>query len=101
MNNYNNYNYNYCYRQSFTRLCRLGLLLFSLAVRLNASGQFYDDFSSGTDAGWTHLEPLSSFGAPGMFTFPNGGYRLQASASPNPSTLGPARAGSLRLDVNL
>ena len=58
-----------------------------------------DSFGSGTDAGWTHLEPLSSFGAQGTYGFPNGGYRIQASASPDPAHLGPARAGSFRYDT--
>ena len=58
-----------------------------------------DDFSTGTDAGWTHLEPLASSGAPGTFTFPNGAYRIQASGSPDPTHLGPGRAGSFRYDT--
>ncbi len=65
-----------------------------------ATTSFFDNFDSGTDSGWTHLEPLAQFGAPGAFSFPNGGYRIQASASPDPTNLGSGRAGSLRTDLN-
>lgn len=65
-----------------------------------AKADFNDDFSTGTDNGWTHLEPLASSGVPGTFTFPNGGYRIQSAQSPDPTTLGPARVGSLRSDLN-
>ena len=60
-----------------------------------------DTFDSRNDAAWTHLEPLASSGAPGTFSFPNGAYRIQASKSPDPTTLGPARAGSLRYDTHV
>jgi len=65
-----------------------------------ATSSFFDNFDSGTDSGWTHLDPLAPFGAPATFSFPNGGYRVQASASPDAANLGPGRAGSLRTDVN-
>jgi len=66
--------------------------------------QSADNFNDGNDNGWTRYEPLAPHGAPGTFTFPIGpdplgaGYRIQAPASPDPATLGPARAGSFRLD---
>jgi PEP-CTERM motif len=66
-----------------------------------AAESIFDDFNDGNDVGWTRIEPLAPFGAPGTFSFPNGGYRLQAAASPNPAALGRARVYSLRLDLNL
>ncbi len=78
-------------------LCLL-LILPAFELLSKAASQFDDDFHTGTDTGWTHLEPLAPFGAAGNFTFPNGGYRIQAATSPNPGSLGSARAGSLRLD---
>lgn len=59
-----------------------------------------DNFNDGDDAGWTRVEPLAPLGAGGTFTFPNGGYRLQAASSPDPATLGSGRVGSLRADAN-
>jgi len=44
---------------------------------------------------------LAQFGAPGIYSFPSGGYRIQATASPDPAALGPGRAGSLRSDLNI
>src|SRR6266849_4214748 len=73
----------------------------ALSLILAARGDVFDNFDSGTDNGWSHLEPLAAFGAPGIFTFPNGGYRIQATTSPDPANLGAGRAGSLRLDQNL
>ena len=59
------------------------------------------NFNNGSDAGWTHYDPMASFGAPGSFTFPNGGYRIVAAPVPPPppvglgsSSLGPSRAAS-------
>ena len=57
-----------------------------------------DDFNDGNDNGWAHYEPLAPFGAPASFSFPGGAYRIQASASPDPSGFGFGRAGSMRLD---
>lgn len=60
-----------------------------------ARAQSYN-FNNGSDAGWTHYDPMASFGAPGSFTFPNGGYRIVAAPvpSPGPGALGPSRAAS-------
>jgi len=66
-----------------------------------ASADIFDGFDAGNDNGWTHYEPLAAFGAPGTYSFPNGSYRIQASASPDPAALGPGRAGSLRADLNI
>jgi len=55
------------------------------------------NFNNGSDAGWTHYDPMASFGAPGSFTFPNGGYRIVASpvpSNPGSTALGPSRAAS-------
>ena len=77
-------------------LCVL-LVWTSVCARAAAAGQF-DDFNSGQDADWTHYEPLAGFGAGGSYSFPNEGYRIVAAISPAPAALGPARAGSLRVD---
>jgi hypothetical protein len=60
------------------------------------SAQVNDDFNDGNDAGWTRYQPLAPFGAPGTFSFPSGGYRIQAASSPDAASLGPGRAGSFR-----
>lgn len=60
-----------------------------------------DDFNDGDDAGWTRYDPIASAvgGIPqNTWSFPDGGYRLQASPTPG-AALGPGRAGSLRQDV--
>lgn len=61
-----------------------------------------DDFNDGDDAGWTRQDsigliiasPFASFG------FPDGGYRISAGNSPDPSLMGPSRAASFRQDVS-
>lgn len=58
-----------------------------------------DDFADGNGTGWTRYDPLGGLGAPATYSFPSGGYRIQAAVSPNPGVLGPGRAGSLREDV--
>src|SRR6266478_2668357 len=63
-----------------------------------AAAAFRDDFNDGDDSGWTRYEPLAAAGAPGIFSFPNGTYRIQASPSPDPASLGPGRAGTFRAD---
>ncbi len=63
------------------------------ASRLSAQS---DDFNDGNDAGWLHYNPLAPFGAVGTYSFPNGGYRINAPASPAPEILGPQRIGSLQ-----
>jgi hypothetical protein len=71
--------------------------LLSLATGPGAQAQT-DDFNDGNDTGWTRYDPLAGFGAPATFSFPGGGYRIQAGVSPNPGLLGPGRAGSVRTD---
>jgi MYXO-CTERM domain-containing protein len=75
-----------------------GLLLFTLAPALQAA-TIFDDFNDGNDTGWTRSSPLSTFGAPGAFTFPGGNsYGIFAPVSPAPGSVGPGRAGSFRND---
>jgi hypothetical protein len=57
-----------------------------------------DNFNDKSDDGWLRYDPLAVFGAPGAFSFPDGGYRLQSTSSPNPDALGPGRVASLRLN---
>jgi len=62
-----------------------------------------DDFNSGTDSpNWFQYDPLAAAGAPvGTWSFPGGNtYRIQSSPSPNPTVLGPGRAGSIRIDMD-
>ena len=72
----------------------------SLVVAVTTLGQS-DDFNDGNDAGWSHYSPLSAFGAGAVYSFPAGGYRIVAPASPAPDLLGPQRAGSLRPEAVL
>jgi hypothetical protein len=73
-------------------------LLFLAAPHLTAQT---DDFDDGNDQGWSRFDPLGGLGAGprAVFSFPDGGYRIQALTSPSPSSAGPARAGSLRGDA--
>lgn len=56
------------------------------------------NFNSGTDTGWTRYSPLAAYGVPGVFSFPNGGYRIQTTVATGNSA-NPGRAGSIRMDV--
>lgn len=80
------------------------VLLLSLSLVLYpsvASGQISDDFNDGDDAGWTRLNPLSSFGVLATYSFPDSvSYRMQATASPNPDALGQSRIGALRTEAS-
>ncbi|HVR37208.1 MAG TPA: hypothetical protein VMS21_15305, partial [Methylomirabilota bacterium] len=68
----------------------LGILLATAGI---ARAQT-DDFDDGNDDGWTRFDPLGGLGLPeATFSFPNGGYRLQAPPPPIPDA-GPARAFS-------
>jgi hypothetical protein len=69
-----------------------------LAAAPVARGQS-DNFNDGNDTGWSRYSPLGVVGAPATFSFPNGGYRIQAPTSPDPGQFGPARAGSFRQDA--
>ncbi len=81
----------------WTGLRRAGLLLSFLGPV--ATGPLLaqtDTFDDGNDNGWSHYEPLSAFGAGGVFQVSGGVYRLSAPGSPAPELLGPQRIGSLR-----
>lgn len=60
-----------------------------------------DDFNDGNDAGWTRYDTIATAVgfAQGTWSFPSGGYRMQAAASPAPGVVGPARIGSVRSEV--
>ncbi len=70
------------------------LVIAGLACSTLARADYSNNFSSGNDSDFNRYEPLAPFGAGGTFTFPVGGYSIQAAASPNPGALGPARVGS-------
>jgi hypothetical protein len=72
--------------------------LLTAAMPFAVRGQS-DDFNDRNDNGWTRYSPFTPFGAPAQFFFTNGGYRIRAALSPNPSQLGPPRAGSFREDI--
>src|SRR5687767_11822062 len=61
-----------------------------------------DNFDDGDDMGWIKYDPLGTvgLGPQATYSFPNGGYRIQASRNTLiPAAAGPARAGSYRPDV--
>jgi len=75
----------------------LALLAASLCVGAlapAARGQC-DNFNDGSDALWTHYDPLGL----ATFSFPNGGYEISTTPSPYPPQYGPSRAASIRQDV--
>ncbi len=82
----------------FRPLRVLARALCPFAVALMAVAQS-DDFNDGNDTGWSHYTPLAAFGAGATYSFPAGGYRIAAPASPAPDLLGPQRAGSLRAEA--
>lgn len=76
------------------------LILVALPAFLHAQT---DDFNDGDDMGWTRYDPIGSHPQlPDIatFSFVNGGYRIQTAPSPSPATVGPGRAGSLRMDAS-
>lgn len=85
---------------SWSHAARTAALVAVLCLSPSAPAQvFTDNFNSGTDTGWTRYQPLAPFGAPGTWSFPSGGYRIQAATSGN--TANPGRAGSVRTDASL
>jgi hypothetical protein len=85
---------------SWTRAVRAAAVAALVCLSPAAPAQvFTDNFNSGTDTGWTHYQPLSTLGAPGTWSFPNGNsYRIQAAHTPALGTVGPGRAASYRAD---
>lgn len=78
------------------------VLIYFVAIAAPAhSSLIFDDFNDGNDSGWTRYNPLVHFGASATFSFPNGAYRIEAPAFPQPNIFGPGRAGSGRLDVDV
>src|SRR5213594_135293 len=83
------------------RAALASLLTFSacLALTPNRAVAQADDFNDGDDTGWTKYDPLGTvgLGPQATYSFPNGGYRIQASRNPViPASAGPARAGAYR-----
>ncbi len=77
-----------------------GLSFVIVSTHLVSAAEIRDTFNSGNDNAWSRYEPLAPSGGNGSFTFPNGGYRIQAGPSPDPGTLGPMRLGSMRPDIS-
>jgi hypothetical protein len=87
-------------RSQFSRICASTVLFCTVGCYWNALAQS-DDFNDGNDTSpvaWMHYDGINTiFGAgpQDTWTFPNGNsYRLQASASSDPGTTGPARVSS-------
>ena len=87
----------------FSRSCVLAAgILMTGGVSVTQAQAFLDDFTDGNDTGWNRYDTIGShpaFPDQGTWTFPNGGYRMQAAASPAPGVVGPARIGSLQPHV--
>lgn len=75
-----------------------GLNFVIVSTHLVSAAEIRDTFTSGNDSAWSRYEPLAPSGGNGSFTFPDGGYRIQAGPSPDPDALGPMRLGSMRPD---
>lgn len=80
--------------KSITLAFSLPLILAGLIVGPSLLAQM-DDFSDGNDTGWTRMNPLAGLGVggTGVWSFPEGGYRIQAGGV-TATTYGPARVGS-------
>lgn len=78
-------------------LVLVGILV---AVPAATAQPFMNDFNDGNDDGWTRYDPLAQVGAPpASYTFPNGGYRIQAGSSPDPNRFNVSRASSYRPEL--
>ncbi|HAB15585.1 MAG TPA: PEP-CTERM sorting domain-containing protein [Verrucomicrobiota bacterium] len=80
---------------------QISSLILGVCAACAVHAEFTDDFNSGNDAGWTHYEPIASFGAPVTYSFPSGGYQISVAGSPLPLVVGPGRGGSFRTDCVL
>lgn len=78
----------------------LSLFVF-LIVPIGSSRGQTDDFDDGDDVGWMRQDSIGMIlSSPfASFTFPAGGCRITAGASPAPALIGPSRAASFRQDV--
>ncbi len=80
--------------RSFSSLAFSPLTLL-LGVTVAQAQTIIDDFNTGSDSAWTHVDPLAN----SSYSFPGGNtYRIQ-TASPSPGTVGAARAGAIREDA--
>ena len=78
------------------------LCLFHAVTPVLRAADITDDFSGGGDNGWTRYDPLLGFGVGGLgsWTVTNETYRIQATGSTAPGTVGPARVGSFRTNIS-
>jgi hypothetical protein len=67
------------------------------------AGSFSDNFNDGNDDGWTRYDPFADvLGQPSYasFDFPDGNrLRISSPPSPDPNSLGAARAADVRADI--
>jgi hypothetical protein len=77
---------------SINALWAISVLVLVFFGTASVSGQT-DDFDDGNDDGWVRFNPMQVVGAGASWTFPDGGYRLQAPR-PAVGAAGPARAFS-------
>jgi hypothetical protein len=89
----------------FNRFCASAALLLTMSWCGHVLAQS-DDFNDGNDTGpvaWTHYDAINTIfgaGAQDTWTFPGGNtYRLQAEASSDPGSVGPARVSSFPTNV--
>lgn len=85
-------------------LACLALPVVTLTSPLQAQLFFSDDFNDGNDTSpaWFRYDPVGSHPQipdQAVYTFPNGGYRIQVPPSPLPTQVGPGRAGCFRPEV--
>lgn len=69
------------------------LLVCTAFIVLPARADFSDGFHSGDNA-WTHYSPLTPFGSPATYSFPNVGYQISVAQSLAPTQLGFGRGAS-------
>lgn len=86
------------------RLACLALPALGLTSSLQGQLFFSDNFNDGNDTSpaWIRYDPIGSHPQipdQAVYTFPNGGYRIQTPPSPLPTQVGPGRAGSFRPEV--
>ncbi len=86
-------------------ICRRLLLLALLLTGVFQMRAQNNNFNDGNDNGWVRSDPVQEIlqliyqtpqPAFASWSFPNGGYRIQSSPSPDMANLGPSRAGSYR-----
>jgi hypothetical protein len=87
--------------RTFFSALMAAILVSTLSIHSVRAQLQTDNFNDGNDAGWTHYDPFVTIGVHlATWSFPAGGYRIQTTGpSPDPGTLGPGRAGSLRSEI--